>query len=136
LSYAFRDRNPTNDSNQKLIDYYIKPLLEILDIEPVTARSHLKSQDLIDDDVIALVKECDGIIGFYTFNDPITNIEHEVAHSRCNEEGAESPKMRKSRLQINFTREETGRLVLTLPERSEINGCLDLKPTICPFSES
>jgi hypothetical protein len=90
------------------------------------------------DDVIKLVKECDGIIGFYTVNDSIANIEHEVANNRvtialCKEEGADSPKMRNSRLQINFTREETGRLLIDIARALRDKQLFRLKTDDLPF---
>lgn len=132
LSYHFRDINPAKDANQQLIDYFVIPLLKILDIEPVTARSCLKSQELIEDDIIKLVKECDGIIGIYTSNDPIANVEHEVASSSkiialCIEEGANFPKMRNSRLQINFRRAETAILLIDVAKSLRDNKMFNLK---------
>lgn len=120
LSYPFRDAAPQKDENQKMIDYYIKPLLKLLNIEPVTARDYLKPQELIDDKILALVKECDGIIGFYTRDDEISNVEHELSGdisviAICVEEGAKSPLMRRPRLMINFDRQAyMANLVLNL----------------------
>lgn len=120
LSYPFRDDDPKKDENQQIIDYYVKPLLDCLEIKAVTARGSLKPQELIDDKIIELVKECDGIIGFYTVNDDVSNVEHELAYnsnivSICKEEGAKSPSMRFSRLMINFNRKiGLGNLLLGL----------------------
>lgn len=119
LSYPFRDSNPTKDENQKLIDDYLIPLLKYVNIQPITARSELGSQDLIDDKIINLIKDCDGIIGFYTKNDSVENIEHELSANKniiaiCQEEGAKAPSMRSSRLMLKFNRVEMGYLVLEL----------------------
>ena len=113
LSYYFRNDDPKKDENQKMIDYYIKPALELLGIEPVTARDYLKPQELIDDRIIGLIEDCDGIIGFYTKGDSIENVEHEISRNDnvvaiCKEEGAKAPSMRLSRLLINFKRDEMG----------------------------
>ncbi|HZK70864.1 MAG TPA: hypothetical protein VFD03_04990 [Clostridia bacterium] len=80
-----------------------------------------KSQWLVEDDTINLVKSCDGIIGFYTLNDSIGNVEHEVANNSkiialCHEEGANFPSMRKARLNINFRRDEKASLLLEIGE--------------------
>jgi hypothetical protein len=117
LSYPFRDNDPAKDENQKFMDYLIKPLLALFNIESVTARSHLHSQEHIEEDTLALVAECDGIIGFYTTGNPIENVEHELANNQnviavCKEEGANSPSMRRSRLQIDFIRNEPSQLLL------------------------
>lgn len=122
LSYPFRDDDPKKDENQILIDYCIKPLLNLLNIEAVTARGNLKAQDLIDNDIINLVKECDGIMGFYTKGDDIANVDHELSNNDniiaiCLEEGANTPSMRLSRLMINFNRTTgIGDLLLGLTE--------------------
>jgi hypothetical protein len=119
LSYAYRDKDQTKDENQKFIDYLIKPLLNLLDIEPVTARSHLHVQDNIEEDTIALVSECDGIIGFYTLNDATENVEHEVSNNVnivaiCREEGANCPSMRRTKLQFDFSGKEPSQLLLQI----------------------
>lgn len=119
LSYPFRDSDPTKDENQKFMDYLIKPLLNLLNIEPVTARSHLHSQECIEENTIALIADCDGIIGFYTADDPIENVEHELANNEnviaiCKEEGAKSPTMRRSRLQLDFRRNEPSQLLIQI----------------------
>lgn len=119
LSYHFRDDNPKEDENQKMIDYYIKPTLELLNIEPVTARDKLKSQELIDDKSVELIKDCDGIIGFYTKGDSVGNVEHELSTSHnvvaiCREAGAKAPSMRLSRLQINFKRSGMGEFLIEM----------------------
>jgi len=119
LSYPFRDKNQTKDENQKFIDYLIKPLLNLFNIEPITARSHLVSQENIEENTIALVADCDGIIGFFTVGDTIENVEHELANNEniiavCKEEGANSPSMRRSRLQLEFTRNEPSQLLLQI----------------------
>jgi hypothetical protein len=119
LSYPFRDNDITKDENQKFMDYLIKPLLTLFNIEPVTARSHLRSQEHIEEDTLALVAECDGIIGFYTTGDAIENVEHELANNQnviavCKEEGAKSPSMRRSRLQLDFKRNEPSQLLLQI----------------------
>lgn len=119
LSYPFRDSDPTKDENQKFMDYLIKPLLNLLNIEPVTARSHLHLQERIEENTIALIADCDGIIGFYTADDPIENVEHELANNEnviaiCKEEGAKSPTMRRSRLQLDFRRNEPSQLLIQI----------------------
>ena len=113
LSYYFRDDDPKKDENQQMIDHFVKPILELLNIEPVTARDYLKPQELIDDKVIELIEDCDGIVGFYTKGDSIENVEHELSRNDnvvaiCKEEGAKAPSMRLSRLLINFKRDEMG----------------------------
>lgn len=119
LSYPFRDSDLTKDENQKFMDYLIKPLLNLLNIEPVTARSHLHLQECIEENTIALIADCDGIIGFYTADDPIGNVEHELANNEnviaiCKEEGAKSPTMRRSRLQLDFIRNEPSQLLIQI----------------------
>jgi len=119
LSYHYRDDDPKKDENQKMIDDYIKPTLDLLNVEPVTSRDHLKPQELIDDKIGELVRDCDGIIGFYTKDDSISNIEHELSQHEnivaiCKEEGALTPSMRLSRFQINFNRTEMGDLLMKL----------------------
>jgi hypothetical protein len=131
LSYPFRDKDPSKDENQKLIDYYIVPFLELLDVEPVTARKHLESQGLIDDDTIKLVKDCDGIVGFFTMNDSIANVEHELSNNPniaaiFVEEGATAPSMRRSRLQFDFRRTETGFLLMNLTKALKDKGLFRL----------
>jgi len=127
LSYYFRDIDPKKDENQQMIDYYVKPTLELLNIEAVTARSHLKPQELVDDKIIELIEDCDGIIGFYTEDNSVENIEHELSKNPniaaiCREEGAKAPSMRLSRLLINFEREQMGdflmQLIRALKDRS------------------
>ncbi|MDX1813219.1 MAG: hypothetical protein R3319_00345, partial [Candidatus Bathyarchaeia archaeon] len=64
--------------------------------------------------------------------------EHEVAHScriiaLCVEVGADSPKMRQSRLQINFNREETGRLVIDIAKALRDKEMFKLKTDYLPF---
>lgn len=119
LSYFFRDVNPKKDENQKMIDYYIKPTLELLNIKPVAARDHLKPQELIDARIMELIEECDGIIGFYTKEDSVENVEHELSGNDnviavCKEEGAKVPSMRLSKLLINFKRDEMGNFLMDL----------------------
>lgn len=126
LSYYFRDADPRKDENQKLIDYYVKPTLKLLNIEPVTARGYLKSQELIDDKVTELIEDCDGIVGFYTKGDSIENVEHELSKNSnivaiCKEEGAKAPSMRLSRLLINFERDQIGYFLI------QLIGCLKNK---------
>lgn len=119
LSYCFRDTDPKKDENQRFIDNYVKPTCELLNIEPVTARGHLKPQELIDDKVIELVENCDGIIGFYTKDDSVGNVEHELSRNDnivaiCREGGARAPSMRLSRLLIDFKRDEMGNFLIEL----------------------
>lgn len=119
LSYCFRDADPKKDENQKLIDYYVKPTLELLNVKPVTARGYLKSQELIDDKATELIEDCDGIIGFYTEGDSVENVEHELSKNLnivaiCKEEGAKVPSMRLSRLLINFKRDQMGYFLIEL----------------------
>ena len=119
LSYYFRDADPKKDENQKMIDYYVKSTLELLNIEPVTARDYLKPQELIDDRIIELIEDCDGIVGFYTKGDSVENVEHELSRNPnviaiCKEEGAKVPSMRLSRLLINFRRDQMGDFLMQL----------------------
>lgn len=119
LSYCFRDIDPKRDENQIFIERYVKPTLDLLDIIPITARDYLKAHELVDDKIIELVEDCDGIIGLYTKGDSVENVEHELAHNQnviatCRESGAKPPSMRLSRLQINFKRDETGDLIIAL----------------------
>ena len=119
LSYHFRDPDPKKDENQQLIDYYVEPTLELLNIESVTARGYLKPQELVDDRIIELIEDCDGIIGFYTRNDSVENVEHELSKNPnviaiCKEEGARVPSMRLSRLLIDFKRDQMGDFSLQL----------------------
>ena len=119
LSYHFRDVDPKKDENQKMIDYYLKPTFQLLNIETVTARDYLKPQQLIDDKIIDLIEDCDGIIGFYTKGDSVENVEHELSRSSniiaiCREEGAKVPSMRLSRLLINFKRDQMGDFLIQL----------------------
>ena len=119
LSYYFRDADPKKDENQKFIDNYVKPTFQLLNIEPVTARGHLKPQELIDDKVMELVENCDGIIGFYTKDDSVENVEHELSGNDnivaiCREEGARAPSMRLSRLLIDFKRDEMGNFLIEM----------------------
>ena len=67
------------NENQRMIDYYVTPLLKLLNIKGVTARGHLKPQELVDDKIVTLIEDCDGIIGFYTKKDDVSNIEHELS---------------------------------------------------------
>ena len=131
LSYYFRDANPKKDENQELIDCYVKPILELLNIEPVTARGYLKSLELIDDRVTELIEDCDGIIGFYTKGDSVENVEHELSRNRnvvaiCREEGAKVPSMRLSRLLINFKRDQMGDFPILLIEVLKQKGLFRL----------
>ena len=119
LSYPFRDDDPKKDGNQIFIDHYVKTVLDLLNITSVTARGYLKAHELVDDRIIELVEDCDGIIGFYTMGDSLENVEHELAHNQnviaiCRESGAKTPSMRLSRLQINFRRDETGNFIIEL----------------------
>jgi hypothetical protein len=120
LSYAFRDKEPAKDENQKFVDYLIKPLLNLLDIEPITARSHLNVQENLEEGIMALILDSDGIIGFFTVNDPTQNIEHEISFDDtkivaiCKEEGANYASMRRAKLQIDFKRSEPSQLLLDL----------------------
>lgn len=119
LSYFFRHANPKKDENQKMIDYYVKPTLELLNIKPVTSRDHLKPQELIDARIMELIEECDGIIGFYTKEDRVENVEHELSGNDnviavCKEEGAKVPSMRLSKLLINFERDGMGNFLIDL----------------------
>jgi len=131
ISYPYRDKDPKKDGNQIIIDIYIKPLLRLLNIDVITARDKLIPQDLVDDDIIKLIEECDGIIGFYTKGDDVSNIEHELAQNSniialCREEGAKEPSMRLSRLMINFERENMGDLLLKLINVLKIKSLFNL----------
>jgi hypothetical protein len=119
LSYPFKDTNPKEDQNQRFIDDYIIPLLELLNLKPVTARGSLKTEELIDDRISELINNCDGIIGFYTSGDSVENVEHELSKNSnivalCKEDGAKIPSMRLARLMINFSRDRVGDLFLEL----------------------
>ena len=113
-----------------MIDYYIKPLLNSLNIVPLTFREYLRPQDLMDEKNKELVKSANGIIGFYTYDDKIENIEYELSLNEniiaiCIEKGARSPSLRRARLQIGFSREKMAdillRLLQTLKERNLFN---------------
>lgn len=119
LSYPWRDKNPIKDENESLMTGYVKPLLELLGIVPVTFRDHSLPQDPIDDKAIQLIRGCNGVIAFYTNGDPISNVEHEIAQNEnliaiCNEEGAQGPSMRRGRLQIDFSRDDMTLVMLGL----------------------
>jgi hypothetical protein len=119
LSYHWRDKNPNKDTNEMMITAYIKPMLQLLDIEPVTLRDHLRPQDQVEDRATQLIGGSDGIIGFYTTKDSVGNVEHELSQSHnivaiCAEIGATTPSMRRARWQIEFSREQMGDLVLEL----------------------
>lgn len=131
LSYHFRDDDPKEDENQKIIDNYLKPTLTLLNIIPVTARDCLKPQELIDDKTCKLIAECDGIIGFYTKGDSVENVEYELAKNPnviaiFREEGAKAPSMRLSRLQLNFEREKMGDFLIQLIEVLKSKGFFKL----------
>jgi hypothetical protein len=131
LSYCFRNDDPKKDENQKMIDYYAKPTLELLNISPVTSRGHLKPQELIDDRITELIEDCDVIIGFYTKDDSVENIEHELSISRNViaifwEEGAKAPSMRRSRLQIKLQRNEMGDFMIGLIKALKEQGLFRL----------
>ena len=131
LSYCFRDVDPKKDENQKLIDYYVKPTFKLLNIEPVTARGYLKPQQLIDDEATELIEDCDGIIGFYTEDDSIENVEHELSKNPnivaiCREIGGKAPSMRRSRLLINFKRDQTGDFLIQLIDVLKSKGLFRL----------
>ena len=143
LSYYFRDIDPNRDENEIFIAQYVKPTLDLLDIIPITARDYLKAHELVDDKIIELVEDCDGIIGFYTKDDSVENVEHELAHNQnvvaiCRESGAKTPSMRLSRLQINFKRDETGnfiiQLVKALKEKRMFTTATDYKTYSSSFS--
>lgn len=119
LSYPFRNTNPKEDQNQRLIDDYIIPLFGLLNLKPVTARGSLKPEELIDDQISELITNCDGIIGFYTRGDSVENVEHELSKNSnvlalCKEDGAKVPSMRLARLMVNFSRDKVGDLYLEL----------------------
>jgi hypothetical protein len=131
LSYCFRNDDPKKDENQEMMDYYVKPTLELLNIIPVTSRGYLKPQELIDDRITELIEDCDGIIGFYTKDDSVENIEHELSISRNViaifwEEGAKAPSMRRSRLQIKFQRNEMGDFMIGLIKALKEQGLFRL----------
>ena len=118
LNYPFRNNDPTKDENQRMIDDYIKPILALLDIESITGR-HIKSQDLINGATVELVKDSDGIIGFYTKGDHTSNVDYELAQNEnviavCVEEGAKAPSMRESRWQIRFDRSDMSYMIIEL----------------------
>jgi hypothetical protein len=130
LSYPFRDVDPRRDSNEEFITDYVMPFLELLNIIPVTARSRLKSDELIDDRICELIGDCDGIIAFYTRDDKVDNVEHELSKcdnviAVCKEEGAAVPPMRLSRLMINFQREKVGDFLLELM-KTQTKKCVSL----------
>jgi len=131
LSYPFRNDNPKEDSNEEFIANYVIPPLEILNIIPVTARNRLKPDELIDDRISELISDCDGIIAFYTKDDEVENVEHELSKNSnviavCKEEGATVPSMRYSRLMINFQREKVGDFLLELMRALKYKNVFDL----------
>jgi hypothetical protein len=85
----------------------------------VRGRDVIGSQDLIEDKAIGAASECDGIIGFYTKDDDTATVEYELANNEnvvaiCQEKGAKSPSIKRSRYQIVFDRSDTGHLLLEL----------------------
>lgn len=131
LSYAYRDDDPKKDKNQEMIDHYIMPLLQLLNIEPLISRGRLRTQDLVDDKTTVAIKNCDGIMGFYTKGDSVSNVEHELAQNSnivaiCAEREASTPSMRRSRWQIDFDRDAMGDLMIELIQALKGNGLFRL----------
>jgi hypothetical protein len=132
LSYKWRDSNPTKDENESLMGNFVKPLLELLGIVPVTFRDNSLPQDPIDDKAIQLISNCNGVVAFYTKGDPISNVEHEIAQNQnliaiCNEEGSRGPSMRRARLQIDFSRDDMTVVMLRLIKALKQDGLFRLK---------
>jgi hypothetical protein len=132
LSYKWRDNNPTKDENESLMGNFVKPLLELLGIVPVTFRDNSLPQDPIDDKAIQLISNCNGVVAFYTKGDPISNVEHEIAQNQnliaiCNEEGSSGPSMRRARLQIDFSRDDMTAVMLGLIRALREDGLFRLK---------
>ena len=132
LSYKWRDSNPTKDENESLMGNFVKPLLELLGIVPVTFRDNSLPQDPIDDKDIQLISNCIGVVAFYTKGDPISNVEHEIAQNQnliaiCNEEGSRGPSMRRARLQIDFSRDDMTVVMLRLIKALKQDGLFRLK---------
>lgn len=131
LSYRWRDNNPTKDENESLIGNFVKPLLRLLGIVPVTFRDNSLPQDPIDDKATQLIRGCNGVIAFYTKGDPVSNVEHEIAQNQnlvaiCNEEGSKCPSMRRDRLQIDFSRDDMTLMMLDLIEALKEKGLFRL----------
>jgi len=119
LSYPWRDKDPKKDTNERMLNDYVKPILELLGIAPVTLRDHALPQEPIDDKAVRLIKDCDGVIGFYTKGDSILNVEREISQHPgligiCNENGCSGPTMRRDKWQIEFVRTEMAELVIQL----------------------
>lgn len=119
LSYRWREKDPKKDENEAMIDNYVKPVLALLNIIPVTLRDHLKAQDDQNEIAKDLIGDADGIIGFYTKGDSVANIEHELSMSNnlvaiCTEIGANTPSMRRGEWQLEFKRDEMVDLIMGL----------------------
>ena len=132
LSYKWRDSNPAKDENESLMSNFIKPLLELLGIVPVTFRGSSLPQDPIDDKAIQLISSCNGVVAFYTKGDSIGNVEHEIAQNQnliaiCNEEGSRAPSMRRDRLQIEFSRNDMTPVMFGLVRALKEHGLFRLK---------
>ncbi len=132
LSYKWRDNNPTKDENESLMSNFVKPLLELLGIVPVTFRDNSLPQDLVDDKAIQLISDCNGVVAFYTKGDPISNVEHEIAQNQnliaiCNEEGSSGPSMRRARLQIDFSRNDLAPVMFGLIKALKEDGLFRLR---------
>ena len=131
LSYKWRDSNPAKDENEFLMGNFVKPLLELLGVVPVTFRDNSLPQDPIDDKAIQLISNCNGVVAFYTKGDPISNVEHEIAQNQnliaiCNEEGSRGPSMRRARLQIDFSRDDMTVVMLGLIRALKQDGLFRL----------
>lgn len=119
LSYPWRDKNPMKDENEKMLKDYVKPVLELLGIVPVTLRDRTLPQEPIDDRAVQLIRDCDGIIGFYTKGDKVINVEREISQNPnlvalCNENGSSGPAMRRDKWQIDFSRNEMAGFLMQL----------------------
>jgi hypothetical protein len=119
LSYFYRDNDPKKDENEGMINTYVKPVLEYLDIVPVSLRDQLQAQDKVIEKAENLIADADGIIGFYTKGDSVENVEHELSLNKnivaiFTETGAKGPSMRRSEWQLEFSRGQMGDLILAL----------------------
>jgi len=131
LSYPWRSTNPAKDKNESMMNDFVKPLLRLLDIEPVTLRDRSLPQDSIDEKAIQLIRDCDGVIAFYTKRDRVRNVEHEISQNPnlvaiCNENGTSGPSMRRGRLQIDFSRDDMSVVIIGLVKALKEKGLFRL----------
>lgn len=131
LSYPWRNKHPTKDKNESMMNNFIKPLLKMLNIEPVTLRDHSLPQDPIEEKAIRLIQSCDGVIAFYTRRDRLRNVEHEMSQNPnliaiCNEGGSSGPSMRRDKQQIDFDRDDMGVVMMGLMRALKEKGLFRL----------